>query len=122
MVQAINKHPNHFPLSNFIVICILVLLLQKYTNNESQQKKVDKKRSKYVFKHIKPHKIMSQNDKTCILSDSNGLQQTKRKPLDFTNPTVSFRIDICRCRGDPTRTGGLYVPNVARYQLRHTPL
>ena len=24
-------------------------------------------------------------------------------------------------RGDPTRTGGLYVPNVARYQLRHTP-
>jgi hypothetical protein len=25
------------------------------------------------------------------------------------------------CRGEKTRTSGLYVPNVARYQLRHTP-
>ena len=24
-------------------------------------------------------------------------------------------------RGEKTRTSGLYVPNVARYQLRHTP-
>lgn len=29
---------------------------------------------------------------------------------------------FCVCRGDKTRTCGLYVPNVARYQLRHTPL
>ena len=26
------------------------------------------------------------------------------------------------CRGDWTRTSGLYVPNVARYQLRYTPI
>jgi hypothetical protein len=26
------------------------------------------------------------------------------------------------CRGGETRTPGLYVPNVARYQLRHTPM
>ena len=25
------------------------------------------------------------------------------------------------CRDDWTRTSGLYVPNVARYQLRHIP-
>jgi hypothetical protein len=25
-------------------------------------------------------------------------------------------------RGEKTRTSGLYVPNVARYQLRHTPI
>ena len=25
------------------------------------------------------------------------------------------------CRGEKTRTSGLYVPNVARYQLRYTP-
>ena len=26
------------------------------------------------------------------------------------------------CRGDQTRTGDSYVPNVVRYQLRYTPL
>jgi hypothetical protein len=26
------------------------------------------------------------------------------------------------CRGEKTRTSGPYVPNVVRYQLRHTPL
>lgn len=27
-----------------------------------------------------------------------------------------------KSRGDKTRTCDLYVPNVARYQLRHTPI
>lgn len=29
---------------------------------------------------------------------------------------------ISLCRGEATRTPDLYVPNVARYQLRYTPL
>ena len=36
----------------------------------------------------------------------------KKADLLFVNPLG---------RGEKTRTSGLYVPNVARYQLRHTP-
>ena len=35
--------------------------------------------------------------------------------------THKFASLPCWCRGEKTRTSGLYVPNVARYQLRHTP-
>lgn len=33
----------------------------------------------------------------------------------------TYTFTLQECRGGRTRTGGLYVPNVARYQLRHTP-
>ena len=38
------------------------------------------------------------------------------------NTNITFLLlKFYRRRGYPTRTGGLYVPNVARYQLRQAP-
>ena len=38
------------------------------------------------------------------------------------NPIVcKLPVNFKKSRGDKTRTCDLYVPNVARYQLRHTP-
>ena len=39
----------------------------------------------------------------------------------LTKVETQHIVSLQKCRGEKTRTSGLYVPNVARYQLRHTP-
>jgi hypothetical protein len=50
-----------------------------------------------------------------LLMKVNFQRKEKIKPGTFV---PGFFI----CRGEKTRTSGPYVPNVVRYQLRHTPI
>jgi hypothetical protein len=46
----------------------------------------------------------------CTTNENGLVNQILTRPFDLLS------------RGEKTRTSGLYVPNVARYQLRHTPI
>lgn len=46
----------------------------------------------------------------------SGLRSRQKKPLN-----ISVFRESLESRGSGTRTHGLHVPNVARYQLRYTP-
>ena len=58
--------------------------------------------------HITGSLLSSQANSKCTVGDKRRLYRC--------DPTVSVRG-----RGAGTRTRGLHVPNVARYQLRYTP-